>query len=174
MYSALKKLPNGAVAFSQAIKTDVLRYSSWMAMDQFIDMSTGNCSFDSDAFIKLLEFSNTFVDKIDWDALYKDKSADFWQEQERIYQNDQALLCMQYISGFNQLRYISNQFGGPVTLIGFPSANKNGSAIIPGMELCMSSKAKSPDACWQFIKGFLSEDYQKNHCRSVPRQPEAA
>lgn len=161
MQAALKKLPEGAVVFSQTVKTDILRYSTWMAMDQFVDISTGKCNFNSDAFIKLLEFSNAFPEKIDWDALYKDKGPEFWQEQEQIYYNDKALLQMQYMSGFQQFRYVCNQFGGPVTLIGFPSANKNGSAIIPGMEIGISSKTKSPDACWQFAKGFLSEDYQK-------------
>ena len=37
-------------------------------LDQFVDWSTGECSFDSPDFIKMLEFVNTFPAEYDWES----------------------------------------------------------------------------------------------------------
>ena len=51
-------------------------------------------------------------------------------------------------------------FDAPITFIGFPTSQGNGSSICPDIELSITSKAKNPDGAWEFIKYYIGDEYQ--------------
>ncbi len=133
----------------------------------FINYTTGECSFNSDEFIKLLEFSNRFPQKIDYDALYADDS--YWQESQNQYRSGKTLLNMEYMYSFTQMRELEQgRFGEPITFKGYPGAAGNGSAFNANTEIAITSKAANPEGAWEFIKYFLSEEYQDQFTYGFP------
>ena len=73
--------------------------------------------------------------------------------------------------------YITNvgMFGEPVTLIGFPAKEGNGAVITPNNVYMISSKSKNQDGAWQFLRYYLTDEYQKdsNDSWSLPIKKDA-
>jgi len=153
----MARLPEGTVAFSEMTRGNIISYSTMMAMDQFINHETGKVSFDGDGFISLLEFANQFAAEIDWNALYGDNYD--WEQQQNVYRDDKVVLLPNSIYSVRNIREYREQFGDDITFIGFPTANKNGTCIMPNMQIAISAKSKNQDAAWQFLRTFLTEDY---------------
>ncbi|MBD5139750.1 MAG: extracellular solute-binding protein [Ruminococcus sp.] len=127
--------------------------------ERFINRDTGECSFNSDDFIKLMEFSNRFPKEIDYSQLYSDPN--YWDEQQSAYREGRALLSVYDLSRFNNLRELEKgMFGEPITFKGFPGASGNGAVFNAYTEIAITSKASNPDGAWNFVKYFLSDEYQ--------------
>ncbi len=149
--------PEGTQVFAGEIRGSVLNYSIQMAGSQFIDWNTGECKFGSDAFISLLEFLNQFPEQYD-DSYYTDE---YWRNYDSLWRSGEVLLNISYMDGFSSYNYMKKgTYGEDITLIGFPSADGKGSAIMPNMDIVMSSKSKNKDGVWQFMRYFLTDDFQ--------------
>lgn len=151
--------PEGTRAFAQETRSTVLSYSIQMSNQQFIDKDTGKCSFNSDGFIDLLEFLKQFPEEYD-DEKYGDS---YWQDYNSLWRQGKVLLRIFTLDSFDSYNYTKKGvFGTDITLIGFPSDNKEGSVIVPSLDIVMSSKSKNKDGAWEFMRFFLSDDYQNN------------
>ena len=54
-------------------------------------------------------------------------------------------------------------FGEDIALIGFPREDgKGGSSVLAYTQLAMSAQSKNKDACWEFMRTFLLDEYQNN------------
>lgn len=127
--------------------------------ERFINRDTGECSFNSDDFIKLMEFSNRFPKEVDWEQLYSDPN--YWDEQQSAYREGRALLSVYTINRFNNIREMEKgMFGEPVTFKGFPGASGNGAVFDAYTEIAITSKASNSEGAWNFVKYFLSDEYQ--------------
>lgn len=130
--------------------------------NNYINKETGECSFDSDNFIKLLEFANRLPKEVDYDKLYEDDN--YWQEREAQYRDGKTLFNQAHLSNFGVIRELEQgSFGEPITFKGFPGASGNGAVFQFDMELAITSKAKNPEGAWEFIKYFLSDEYQDTY-----------
>lgn len=130
-------------------------------MEQFVNSETGECSFNSDSFKKILEFSKNFPQEINYDELYSDDN--YWMEREASYRDGKAILKSEYLYDFRTLkRDEAADFGEAVTFIGVPSETGNGSTIQLSTSLAITAKAKNPDGAWEFIKTLLSDEAQAN------------
>ena len=129
-----------------------------MSGSQFIDWETGTCNFNSDEFMQMLEFINQFPEKLDEDY-YTDL---YWMNYDSMWREGKTLAAMQYIGDFRSFNLAEKgNFGEEVTLIGFPSADQDGTAIMPNLQLAMSAKSKNKDGAWEFLRCFLLKDYQE-------------
>jgi ABC-type glycerol-3-phosphate transport system substrate-binding protein len=155
------KFPNSQV-FSNTSKTSMLSNFSNMAMNSYINYDTGECFFDSESFIKMLEFLNTFPDNVEFGGF------DMMQQDNTQYSQSKTLLSVQYLNGYSQMRDLAETFGGEFTFIGFPVPEGVGSTISPSLEVAISSKSKLADVCWEFVKYLLSEEYQSRLNFSFP------
>ena len=64
-----------------------------------------------------------------------------------------------YLGDFRNLNYTEKgTFGEPITMIGFPSTDQDGSVLVPTMQFAISAKSKNQDAAWQFLRYYLTED----------------
>jgi len=165
LMSLMQQYPDAA-AFSLMTRSELLNYFAFSSLGQYIDLEAGTCSFNSPDFINILNLMKKFPEEIDWDAIYADET--YWERYDSQYRENRTLLYISYFSYFGEIRNMENQFGGEVTLTGFPSRSGNGSAITPREELAISSKSKVKNACFDFIKYMLSEEYQSEINGSFP------
>ncbi len=125
----------------------------------YINKETGECSFNSDDFKGLMEFATRFPKEIDYETLYEDEN--YWNEQQAQYRDGKTLLNMANISNFSIVPELEQgAFGEPITFKGVPGASGNGAVFSFDMEIAITSKAANPDGAWEFIKYFLSDEYQ--------------
>lgn len=151
--------PEGTQIFSEMTRSDIMNICLSLSGSQFVDWETGECKFNSDSFIQYLEFMKQFPEQIDqsgYDEAY-------WNEYETMWRNGKILLNQIYLDSFSSYNYMKKgTFGEDITMIGFPSENKKGAAIVSNLDLAMSSKSKNKDGVWQFMRYFLTEEYQSN------------
>lgn len=126
-----------------------LQYSS----DAFIDYNTGKCSFDSQEFLDILEFCNTFDAEANWD-----REGDSFPKQiadGRILLNTINLYEMTYMQMYSLM------FNEPVTFIGYPTVDGSSGNRING-ENCygITTKCSDPDGAWEFIESMLQYEPQ--------------
>lgn len=143
-----------------ATNTNMLTTFFSYSYDSFIDRNTGECSFNSDSFIKMMEFCSRFPSEIkDEDMDYDDS---YWQEYETQWRTGKTLLSNEYIGTFKVIRELEQgKFGEPVTFKGMPGSKGNGSTFnSSGTLLAITSKSVNKDGAWQFVRYFFTDEYQ--------------
>lgn len=150
--------PEGTQFLSYADRNTMLIQCMSLAGSQFIDWSSGKCNFDSDGFTELLEFLKQFPEEVD-DAMYDDE---YWQNYDSMWRDGRVVAQIYSASNFRDFNYVSKgTFGESVTMIGFPSSNEDGSAIIANLQMVMSAKSAHKEGAWEFLRYYLSDGYQK-------------
>jgi ABC-type glycerol-3-phosphate transport system substrate-binding protein len=124
----------------------------------FMDTYAGTCNFESEEFIELLEWMSEFPEEIDYSSY-----EDYYLKMSSLYREDKVLLNWMGVSSFDEIKRVKNNyFGVPVTLIGFPTANGNGSVLKSSKLFAMSAQSSCKEGAWQFIRYFLSDEYQES------------
>ncbi|MDR2615894.1 MAG: extracellular solute-binding protein, partial [Oscillospiraceae bacterium] len=143
----------GASVFANTTADSLLEYILLYGADDFVNWETGECFFDSEAFIKQLEFANS-APKTKLDVLNMPPAAD-------LVADGKALAMGAYVANFENVRTTYEALGGDFAYIGFPGASGNGGAFYSfGQPISMSAKSEHKDAAWAFIRMFLTEEYQ--------------
>lgn len=151
--------PEGTEFLTGVDRENMLRNCMNMAGSQFIDWESGKCSFDSDDFIQMLEFINRFPEELG-DDYFTDS---YWENYDTMLRDGKALASIQYLSDIRSFNMAEKgNFGEDITMIGFPSSDGEGSAIMPGLQLAMSAKSAKKEGVWEFLRSFLTDEYQKD------------
>jgi ABC-type glycerol-3-phosphate transport system substrate-binding protein len=151
-----------AFAYSTT-SSDIFNNLLYQFMDEFVDYDSKTCSFDSDDFIELLEFCNTFPeedeDEPDYDSMTSDEWEVYWNEQESKCRNDKALLENVYISQIREYaQYRYGDFNDEITFVGAPTSDGKGGSLLFGNSFAILNDSGCKDAAWEFIKTFFTED----------------
>jgi len=155
----LASKPEGTKLLSEMTASNFMYYTMWISGENYVDWNTGECYFDTEGFQKALEFANTLPREIDYTAVMDDES--YWEEMETQYRNGKTLLSLQYISGFRDYNYAKQAvFGEEITMIGFPVDEGIGAGLNIGTTLAISALGKNQEVAWEFVKSFLTEEYQ--------------
>lgn len=157
-YAALATMPEGCEGFDIGFDQEtMLTVSLALDMTDFVDWGSGTCNFDSQDFIDMLEFANQFPSKSYYENY--EYSADD-SAASRIAQGKQMLTMATFTSTDFILYDFDKMFGGSSTCIGFPTNSGVGNIMAMGESYAMSSSCKDKDAAWQFLRTFLTEEYQ--------------
>lgn len=146
----------------RAMPADMTKYRAllmfaYYGCNAYADESTGKCSFNGDGFIKLLEFCDTFPSEFEGNRQdFDDEFADAVHNGTILFTSDHPIVR------FNSIRLLEQGlFGEPVTFMGFPNVDGNGSVICPSSnEYAVMSASQNKEGAWEFLKYFLSEEYQ--------------
>lgn len=151
-----KNIVDGSYYTNTGMLSSMFSYS----YDTFINRETGECSINSDAFIKMMEFCSQFPSEIK-DEDY-DYSENYWQEQEMQYRNGKTILSSDFIGRFQVIRELEQgKFGESVTFKGMPGVKGNGAVFNgSGTELAITAKSPNAEGAWQFVRYFLMDEYQ--------------
>ena len=158
-YAALATMPQGCEGFDVgASRQSMLNTALALDMGNFVDWGSGTCNFDSEEFIKLLEFAKQFPDQSVYEnyEFGADDSA-----STRISQGKQMLTTASFTSTDCILYDLDQMFGGSATCIGYPTSKGVGNILTMGESYAMSSSCKDKDAAWQFLRSFLTQEYQE-------------
>ena len=136
-------------------KNDFLYYAMVMGMDQYVDWSTGKCSFDQGEFAKVLEFANTFPEEYNYDE-------DNYISEFELIQSGRQLLSNVNISDFQNTQLYQGMFGGKLVFKGFPNAQRVSAVASLDNGLAMSTKCKDKDGAWSFIRRLLTQEWQES------------
>lgn len=122
--------------------------------DQFINWQEGTCNFNNDDFTNLLEIANMFPKET--------PNNDEYDPAGGIIDHS-TLLYEAYMSSMNDYLLTKAIFGdaSKFTLIGFPGNDGNGARISTNGGYAINTAAKNKDACWEFVKSFISPDSYK-------------
>lgn len=158
----LASLPEGATLFSgDMTQSEFISNVMFYCGNDFIDVSTGTCEFDSDSFISLMEYAKTLPEKLADD--YYD--GDWYTYYENQYRENRTLLSSCYISEATSLVYLMGNFGEDITYVGFPTTSGSGSVINTGTTYALAAKSPNLDAAWDFMRYYFTDEYQKEELR---------
>lgn len=161
MQEAFATLEPGATILGDwDTKDGILEACVSRSINSFVDWSNpvSPCSFDSEEFIDMLEFANSFP------AEFNDSDYD-WENYESDYtriRTRKQLMTQAYISNFDDIQYLrAMSMNEGVSFIGYPSSNGTGSNFANVYNsMAISSACKDMDAAWSFVRTILTEDYQ--------------
>ncbi len=125
--------------------------------NDFVDYGTHTCSFNSQDFINILEFSAEFP------------SAEEYSWETTSCRNDTALISTLYIKSFRDIN-VQNQsiFGDDITFVGFPSENRNGSVMTLSNQFAIMEDSPAKDGAWSFIRTFFRDDRYYGNINGIP------
>ena len=158
MQELMAGLPEGTTLLGD----DITRGGFFNTMMQFsgadfVDVGTGKCDFNTPGFISIMEFAKSLPQELD-DDYWND---DYWSKYETQYRENRTVLYQLYIGGFSNLNYqINGYIGEDVSYIGFPTESGMGSVVGINDAYCISSKSANKDAAWEFLRYYLTDEYQ--------------
>lgn len=139
--------------FQYGSRDSIFYYCIYNNIDEFINWETGECFFNSQEFIRALEFAAKFPEE-----------PDYSQDDEGIaskLHSDKILLMQHTLSSVQEYQMTNGLFGEKTTYIGYPNSERKGNLIQPvGGSMGMSSKSKHKDGAWEFMKTILSDEFQ--------------
>lgn len=160
----LNSKPEGCELITNTTRGDVLNNSIAMG-NQFIDWKTGECKFDSEEFIQLLEFANMFPENRD-NEIYNE---DYWMNYDAMWREGKVICQEAYLYDFRNYNGTAKGiFGEPITMIGYPSTAGKGACLIADLQLAMSSKSQNKEGAYAFLRYFISDEYQDEMTYSFP------
>ena len=146
-------MPEGSTINWHTVKDYVYFTLLRGVLSGFIDYDHAECHFDSEEFIDILNFINTF------DDFTGDKG-------ERGYDSP-LFLFDQPINGFNDFHYnmYRENYGvdEPITYVGYPSYDNAGSYFNVSAKMVAissSSSAEKQEGAWKFVRMLLSYENQ--------------
>lgn len=156
--AVLASMPEGAQAFGDMMRDNYIFYMMSYAGQDFVDVETGKCNFNSQSFMDMLEYAKT---------LPKEYPEDYWENYDYSsyqsqYREDRCLLCDLYMSNIRDCkRAIKGWMGEEVTFVGFPAAASGGSTLSAGnYTFVISARSKHTEGAWQFVRQYLTPEYQ--------------
>ncbi|MDO4864244.1 MAG: extracellular solute-binding protein [Ruminococcus sp.] len=165
------KLPEGT-KLTQWINSKMAAFEYLTGNMNFVDYKTGKTSYDSEEFIKILEFANRFPDEEeepDWKNMTEDEQNAYYEEHENAIRLDKALVSdinFYDLRNFNREKLVT--FGEDITIVGLPSTDGCGMVVNQNARFSILSDSPNKDECWNFISRFFTEDYQKKDTWSIP------
>jgi len=134
-------------------------------MENYINWSTGEVYFDTDEFVKLLEFSVRFPVEVDL-TLLEGYPQGFEPGPGDIIAQGRQVMINQNIPSFEAIRALQATFGDiDLVFKGFPSGQCSGNTLVLNTGFSITTQAASTDGAWQFLRMFLDEYYARHFLR---------
>ena len=168
-HEAMSKLqaenPNCTVFDRYTTQDLALTFLLYLELENYVDWSNGECRFQSDSFIKLLEFVKSFPSVYSWES---DSGSDDYDTDTRLRMGLQLMKQCNFAC-FEDLQMNTAGLGGaPCTFVGYPTENGAGSMFAQiGNSFAITSTCADKDAAWQFIRQFFLPEYQEQFLGEV-------
>lgn len=149
-------------------KNDNLYNFITMNISDYVDWSTGECTFDGQDFKDILEICNRGTNE---ETDYSEDSP----SEPSLIKEGKVLLTNGGSLDMESVELYEAMFNGDITFIGYPNKDKDGSYFSFDNQLGIYSKSKNKDAAWEFLKTFLTKEYQgnRNNLYSNPTRQDA-
>lgn len=157
MQAIIDEHPEAIYPFGQQMtRSNILEGLCMLNMNNFMNWQTGECSFNSDDFKKLLTFAKTFPEKI------PEIEEGEWVHPATLIQEGKQIFDIFSGSDFREIQYSKFMFGDDITFKGFPTESRKGNVAQLNGGLVMTTSCKDKDGAWQFMRTLLKSEYQEN------------
>ena len=131
------------------------------SVGDYVDWESGECSFDSEGFQKILEFAGSFPVSVEI-------SNDFSITQ--AYLNGEVFVMPATFTSVYDIARYEIIFGDEVNFIGYPSDGTCNTTIDLGSStaLGISIGCGDPEAAWEFISLYFTDEYQESLSGALP------
>lgn len=154
MKQMIEEMPAQSYFIDNLGSIGLLRIVLMMGMDEYIDWETGQCFFNEDRFMRLLELANSM------------EAIPVAEDIEECLANGKLMLNRVYISGVSEYKEAVDMFRGEeVVCVGYPSAQGGKTLIQPYLPIGISNMCENKDVAWKFVRSLISEEFQNNHIR---------
>ncbi|MDR2589928.1 MAG: extracellular solute-binding protein [Oscillospiraceae bacterium] len=143
--------PQADIPLGNASNFNLLYWFAMLSLNDFINWETGTTYFDSDAFIRFLEFANSFSDERDQD----DESNNF---PLSIMSGRQIMELSTRLATLVNVQLSQTIFDSDLVFKGFPTEDRNGNAFNVDFVLSISSVSEHKEGAWEFVRTVLIED----------------
>jgi len=157
----LAEMPEGSTVMRYNMtKQDAFFNLLQFSLDRFVDWETGTCSFDSDGFLDLVQFLDTFPDEVD-----NTDPAEAEAEVIRRISEGKQMLEGKMILWQQSMCYSDSLWQERAAFPGYPTADgSSGNFFYPmGTILAMSSACRHKDAAWEYIRSLLQPKTTKQY-----------
>lgn len=164
MKQVLASMPEGAVPIEGLTRDWFFRIMMQYCGSDFVDVNTGKCNFNSENFMALMEFAKNLPEQYNYDD-------DYWMSYngESQYRENKTLLYTASIYRISDLnRVINGYFGEDVSFIGFPTDSGQGGVVSIYTSYGISAKSDYIDGAWQFLRYYLTDEYQETLTYDLP------
>ena len=148
-----EKYPEARV-FNYATKASMLSVFLNYSTGDFVDYSTGKCNFNSEEFIKVLEFCNRFDLEFEYneDESFPD-----------MIQSGQILLADTGFYSMQEYQMYSLMFPEEIKVMGYPTTSGEGGIKLSSYNTyAMTTKCDNKDGAWAFLESMLQyEEYDE-------------
>ncbi len=158
LVQVMDSLPDDVALMDMMTKQQWLFLNLQGTIGNFINWETGECSFDSEEFISILETANRFPKEFDYEG-------QAMGTPEKIQAGKALLYGDQWydITGYQVTKAIFNE---DITAVGYPGVSGNGALIQNmGSLFAISAQSENQEGAWEFVKYMISKDYQCNYVR---------
>lgn len=132
-------------------KSNILQTMLTLNLGEYVDWETGECSFDGQDFLDLLNFCEMFPENYEQTG---------YESTPALISSGRQLLAEFSATDFESFQMYEAMFGGKLAFKGYPTSEGVGNIVIPtGSRLSISSACKDVDAAWQFVRTMLLDDY---------------
>lgn len=139
-YAEIAKEKNIPLFSSWATRNNVWDWIKMCCAGSFIDEDNYTCSFNSEAFISLLETCGTISQNTD------------------ISNDDVCLLMLDQVSTFVHIGTLGELYGTNYFFTGCPNGANNGNCFQIGTRYSISAQSKNKDGAWQFVREVMSSN----------------
>lgn len=151
----MKKAGSDAEVMDHITKSQWLYVALQGSMDSYINWETGECSFNSDKFISMLELANSFPAESEW--------VEGEASTPVKIQSGKLLLYGDQYSSIQDYQVTKAIFDNDAVFLGYPDSQGSGTLINNYNVIAMSNGSENKEGAWEFIKYLISEDYQTNY-----------
>ena len=150
-----------STAFDQYMtRDDAMLNLLYLELENFVDWDSGECRFDSDAFLRFLEFVKSFP--VTMDPGDDELSLTDFDPDTRLRMHLQLLKPCSFTRFEDVQQNTVGLSGEKGTFAGYPTETGVGSMFAQlGSSLAMSSGCADKEAAWQFLRLFFLPDYQE-------------
>ena len=157
----VSKLPKETYLMSRLRRWRAPALALSCSMDSFVNYKKATCSFDSEAFRKLLETLKSMPEMFSYyDTLTRDEQLDYESDPKAPYREGKLLLDDEDGLIYSLRDYVKSTvaFGEDVKVVylGYPTNKSNGAKLRSDISFAISSKSLLSGGAWEFIK-FASE-----------------
>jgi ABC-type glycerol-3-phosphate transport system substrate-binding protein len=166
MIAAYEAMPEGTEFMQYESRQGFLQEIIYYQLDNYVDWTNGTVSFDSDDFVKLLDFSMNFPDQESMDYANM-KSMPTLVKQGKLFLDTFSLWSPEYIELYTKLYKKQGGF----SVLSYPSEDKSSKLIMnmDGTELAITQQCEDKEGAWDFVREFYTYEYQnKNDSGSFP------
>ena len=138
-----------AKLFQGATKSRIIEFCMMCDMERFLDWDSGTVNFDSEVFVELLEFANSYPDVYTAQADSPDPP--------ELLQSGEVLLYPHTLYYFDEIQLCPAIFDQSVTYVGYPTADGSANVILNcGTLYGISAASQNKEGAWTFIESWLN------------------